>query len=90
MIGSRWARTNFTILDTGTRYYILKMIATIKTLPEADNDELSILCSLLDIVCHNGHVLEVQGGVNFIHHVERCRLNISQIKYCIQLVCRVD
>jgi len=46
----------------------------LNTVPETDDDELSVLGPLLDVVCHNRHVLEVQGCVYLVHHVQRRRL----------------
>ena len=37
--------------------------------PQGDNDELSVLRSVLDIVRHNGNVTEVEGSVNLVHKV---------------------
>lgn len=40
-----------------------------------DDDELGILRALLDVVRHDGHVLEVEGRVDLVHHVQRGRLH---------------
>ena len=47
-------------------------------LPQGDDDELSVLGSLFDVVGHNGNVLEVQGSVNLVHDVERCWLVVME------------
>ena len=39
--------------------------------PKGDDDELSVPSSLLDVVGHDWDVLEIQGGVDLIHDVER-------------------
>lgn len=41
---------------------------------ERDADELAVFCPLLDVVGDDGHVLEVERGVNLVEEVERCRL----------------
>ena len=42
--------------------------------PEGDDDELGIPGPLLNVVCHYGDILEIQGSVNLVHHVEWCWL----------------
>ena len=46
--------------------------------PEADDDELGVLCSFLDVVGHDGDVLKIEGRVNLVHDVERGRLVIVE------------
>ena len=46
--------------------------------PKGDDDELSVLGPLLDIVGHDGDVLEVEGGVDLVHDVERRRLVVVE------------
>ena len=40
-------------------------------IPEGDDDELGVPSPLLDVVGDYGDILEVQGGVDLVHHVER-------------------
>ena len=47
---------------------------------QADDDELGILGSLLDIVGHDGDVAKVKGCVNLIHEIERRGLEMVQGK----------
>jgi hypothetical protein len=54
----------------------------LNTVPETDDDELSVLGPLLDVVGHDGHVLEVQGCVNLVHHVQRRRLQTKNTLNC--------
>lgn len=42
-----------------------------------DDDELSVLGALLDVVGHNRHVLEVKGRIDLVHHVQRRRLHTT-------------
>lgn len=44
-----------------------------------DDDELGILGALLDVVCHDGNVLEVQRRIDLVHHVQRRRLLLYTI-----------
>ena len=48
--------------------------------PQADDDELSILGPLLDVIGNNGDVLEVQGGINLVHDVERSGLKLQSVE----------
>ena len=42
-----------------------------------NNDELGIFSSLLDIMGNNGHIFNVQSGVNFVHYIQRSRLRVG-------------
>ena len=44
---------------------------SIRNSPQGDYDELSVLGPLLDVVGDYGDILEVQCGVDLVHHVER-------------------
>ncbi len=50
----------------------------LNNVPKTDDNELSVLGPLLDVVGHNGHVLEVQGCVYLVHHVQRRRLQTKK------------
>ena len=54
--------------------------------PKGDDDELSILGSIFNVVSHDGYISEVKGRINFIHEIERCWLgffvSFFQICYC--------
>lgn len=39
-----------------------------------DDDELSVLGALFDVVGDDRNVLEVQSGIDLVHHVQRRRL----------------
>ena len=41
----------------------------------------STLGLLLDIVRNDGDILEVEGSVNLVHEVQRCRLEVVQCKH---------
>lgn len=41
---------------------------------QGDNDKLRVLGSLLDIVCNDRDIPEIQSCIYFVHKVERCRL----------------
>ena len=43
-----------------------------------DDDELCVFSALLDVVGHDGNVLEIQGGIDLVHHVQRRRLQKKQ------------
>ncbi len=43
-------------------------------MPKRDDDELSIFRPVLDIVGYDRDIAEIEGGVNLIHEVQRCRL----------------
>ncbi|RUS83430.1 hypothetical protein EGW08_008802, partial [Elysia chlorotica] len=49
--------------------------------PQRDNDELSILLSHLDVVGYDGNILEVEGGIDLVHDVERGGLVVVQGKH---------
>ena len=42
--------------------------------PKRDDDELRVLRPILDIVRNDGHVPEIQRGVDLVHEVQRRRL----------------
>lgn len=41
-----------------------------KRLPQGNDDELRVLRSVLNVVCDNGNIPEVQRGVNLVHEVQ--------------------
>ena len=45
---------------------------------QRDDDELGVAGALLDVVAYDGHVLEVQGGVDLVHDVQRRRFVVVQ------------
>jgi len=45
------------------------------------NDKLSIFGSFLNVVGDNRDILEVQGSIDFIHHIQRSRLEVVQSKH---------
>ena len=48
---------------------------------QGDDDELSISGPFLDVVGHNGDVLEIQSSIDLVHHIERCWLISKISKY---------
>ncbi|ETN00818.1 hypothetical protein PPTG_24185 [Phytophthora nicotianae INRA-310] len=48
---------------------------------QGDDDELCVARALLDVVAHNRHVLEVQGSINLVHHVQRRGLVVMQCEH---------
>ena len=52
---------------------------------EGNDDELCVPGPLLDIVGHDGDVLEVQSRVNLVHHVQRGWLVIMKSKHLQQI-----
>ena len=52
---------------------------------ERDDDELCVPGPLLDVVGHDGDVLEVQGRVNLVHHVQRRWLVVMESKHLQQI-----
>ena len=49
--------------------------------PQGYDYELRVLSSLLDVVGHDGDVLEVQGGVDLVHDVEWGGFVVVESKY---------
>mmetsp|Transcript_882 Transcript_882/g.2350 ORF Transcript_882/g.2350 Transcript_882/m.2350 type:complete len:214 (+) Transcript_882:726-1367(+) len=52
--------------------------------PQRNDDKLRIFSHCFAIVGHDRHVLEVQGGVDFVHKVERCRPEFMQREHQCQ------
>ena len=46
--------------------------------PERDDNKLSILRAILDIVSDNGDVLKVQRGIYLVHETKRCGLAVQE------------
>lgn len=42
-----------------------------RNLPQGDDDELRVLCSILDVVCDDGNIPEVESGIDLVHEVQR-------------------
>lgn len=63
---------------------LYKLIEQLEThVAKRDDDELSILCSIFDVVGDNRYVPEIESSIDFVHEVERCRLGTkakSQIR----------
>ncbi len=76
--GVFWNQVLFFILLVTAVNKISEDQQELNTVPETDDDELSVLGPLLDVVGHNGHVLEVQGCIYLVHHVQRRRLQKNQ------------
>lgn len=43
--------------------------------------KLSILCTFLDVVCHDRHIFIVKCSVDFVHEVQWCRFVVMKGKY---------
>jgi len=48
---------------------------------KGDDDKLSILGSLFDVMSDDGNISEVKRGVNFVHEVQRRRLEDVKGEY---------
>jgi hypothetical protein len=46
--------------------------------PERDDNKLSILRAILNIVGDNRHVPKVQRGIYFVHEIKRCGLIVQE------------
>lgn len=46
--------------------------------PQRNDDELGVAGALFDVVADDGHVLEIQSGVDLVHDVQRRRFVIMQ------------
>lgn len=46
-------------------------------LPEGNDDELCVLGSVFDVVRDDGHVPEIQRGVDFVHEIQRGGLYVK-------------
>ena len=47
-----------------------------KIVPERDDDELCVLGSVLDVIRNDRYVPEIQRGINLVHKVQRCGLDV--------------
>ena len=78
---------NFSRIDGDAFGTIVGLINTHETIcqlkhiaSQGYDDELCVFGPLLDVICHDGDVLEVQGRVNLVHDVQRGGLVIMQSK----------
>ena len=58
-----------------------KRRSLVADVPQRDNDELGILCSILDVVSNDGDVAEVECGINFVHEIEGRRFEDVEGKH---------
>ena len=42
--------------------------------PERDDNKLRVFSPFFDVMCNDGNVSEVKGGINFVHEVQGRRL----------------